>query len=86
LTAVLQRAGFEVKSTRYLADAITLSTVARPHAIVCGPGVLTSSPAYEKLRRLESGSQFLNLPPDFHTSDAGDAGVDLVQRVQALLA
>jgi anti-sigma B factor antagonist len=85
MAAVLQRAGFEVQSTRYLSDAMTLSTVSRPHAIVCGPGVQTTGAAYEKFRRLDSRSPFLMLPADFHTSDAGDAGLDLVQRVQALL-
>jgi anti-sigma B factor antagonist len=85
MAAILQRAGFEVQSTRYLSDAMTLSTVSRPHAIVCGPGVQTTGAAYEKFRRLDSRSPFLMLPADFHTSDAGDAGLDLVQRVQALL-
>jgi anti-sigma B factor antagonist len=85
MVAILQRAGFEVQSTRYLGDAMTLSTVSRPQAIVCGPGVQTTGAAYEKFRRLDSRASFLMLPADFHTSDAGDAGLDLVQRVQALL-
>jgi anti-anti-sigma factor len=85
MVAILQRAGFEVQSTRYLGDAMTLSTVSRSHVIVCGPGVQTTGAAYEKFRRLDSRASFLMLPADFHTSDAGDAGLDLVQRVQALL-
>ena len=85
MAAILQRAGFEVQSTRYLSDAMTLSTVSRPHAIVCGPGVPTTGAAYEKFRRLGSRAPFLMLPADFDTSDAGDSSVDLVQRVQALL-
>jgi anti-sigma B factor antagonist len=85
VTAVLKCAGFEVKTTRYLADASTLLAAMKPRAIVCGPGVQSTTPAFEKFRRLGTSTPFLLLPPDFHTSDASDAGLDLVNRLQALL-
>ena len=85
-TVVLRRAGFEVKTTRYLADAATLLCAMKPHVIVCGPGVQTSSPVFGNFRRLNPHTQWLLLPPDFHTLDATAAGLDLVNRVKELLS
>src|SRR6266850_2446883 len=85
MTVVLQRAGFEVETTRYLADASTLLCAMKPRVIVCGPGVESSSPAFEKFHHLNPHVQFLLLPADFHTLDASDAGLDLVTRVNELL-
>jgi len=85
MTVVLKRAGFEVETTRYLADASTLLCVMKPRVIVCGPGVESSSPAFEKFHHLDPHVQFLLLPADFYTRDASDAGLDLVARVNELL-
>jgi anti-sigma B factor antagonist len=85
MAAVLNRAGFEVKTTRYLADASTLLCAMKPRVIVCGPGVESSSPAFEKFHHLDPHVQFLLLPADFYTLDASDAGLDLVTRVNELL-
>jgi anti-sigma B factor antagonist len=85
MTAVLKRAGFEVRTTRYLADASTLVCAMQPRVIVCGPGVQSSGPAFEKFQHLDPHVQFLLLPADFHTFDASDAGLDLVNRVNELL-
>ena len=85
MAVVLNRAGFEVKTTRYLADASTLLCAMKPRVIVCGPGVESSSPAFEKFHHLDPHVQFLLLPADFYTLDASDAGLDLVSRVNELL-
>jgi anti-anti-sigma factor len=85
MSAVLRRAGFEVKTTRYLADASTLLAAIKPRAVICGPGVQSASPAFQKFRRLAPATPFLLLPADFYTCDASDAGIDMVKRLQALL-
>jgi anti-sigma B factor antagonist len=85
LTAVLKPAGYEVRTTRYLADATTLLTAMKPRAVVCGPGIQSATPAFEKFRRLDSRVPFLMLPSDFHSSDASGAHLDLVGRLQSLL-
>jgi anti-sigma B factor antagonist len=85
MSAVLKPAGFEVRSTRYLADAATLLTAMKPRAVVCGPGVQFLTPAFEKFRRLNPHIPFLQLPPDFHVAGASDAGFDLINRLQSLL-
>jgi anti-anti-sigma factor len=85
MAAVLKRAGFEVKTTRYLADASTLLTATKPRVVICGPGVQSTTPAFENFRCLDTRAQFLLLPADFHSSDACDAGLDLINRLQSLL-
>jgi anti-sigma B factor antagonist len=85
ISAVLQRAGFEVKTSCQLGDASTLLCAMKPSAVICGPGVASASPVLDKLRRLDPRIRFLMLPPDFHTSHASDAGIDLVNRLQTLL-
>jgi anti-sigma B factor antagonist len=85
MSAVLKPAGFEVKSTRYLADAATLLTAMKPRAVICGPGVQSETPAFEKFRRLDPHILFLHLPSDFHAVNAAEAGFDLISRLQSLL-
>jgi anti-anti-sigma factor len=85
MTEVLKRAGFEVKSARYLADASTLLAIMKPSAVVCGPGIQSSGPAFEKFRSLDARTLFLMLPSDFHTSHASDAGLELINSLQTLL-
>src|ERR1700682_2582183 len=85
MTVVLKRAGFEVKTARYLADATTLFCAMKPRVIVCGPGVQTNSPAFEKFQDLDPHPQFLILPALFNPPNASYAGLDLVSRVNELL-
>jgi stage II sporulation protein AA (anti-sigma F factor antagonist) len=88
LTALLKRSGYEVLTSRFLAEAATIVDVTQPHMVICGPGVPglpTGAAAIEKFRRSGPHVQILQLPSDFSTSEAGQAGVDLVNRVQALL-
>jgi len=85
MSAILKPAGFEVRSTRYLADAATLLTAMKPRAVICGPGVQSATPAFEKFRRLDPHTPFLQLPPGFHAADASDAGIDLIKQLQSLL-
>jgi hypothetical protein len=85
MCAVLKPAGFDVTSARYLADAATLFTAMKPRAVICGPGVQSATPAFEKFRRLDPRVPILQLASDFHTTDACDAGSDLINRLQSLL-
>jgi stage II sporulation protein AA (anti-sigma F factor antagonist) len=89
VTALLKRSGYEVLTSRYVAEAVTLVNVTRPRMVICGPGVLglpTGAAAVEKFRQSGPNVQILHLPSDFSTAGAGQAGVDLVNRVRTLLA
>ena len=85
MTEVLKGAGFEVKTARYLSDATTLAGVMKPRMIVCGPGVQSSGPAFEKFRHVDANTKFLMLPGDFQSLAACHAGQELVERVNELL-
>jgi hypothetical protein len=56
--------------------------------VICGAGVAeltTGAAALEKFRQSGLGIQILHLPSDFSAAEAGQAGVDLLNRLQSLL-
>jgi len=85
LRALLQRLGYETFTTRYLTDALTLVRAAKASVVICGPGMRSNERAMEEFRRSASGVPVLALPPDFATSEASQAGRDLVSRIQSVL-
>jgi anti-anti-sigma factor len=85
LSALLRRSGYEVITTKSVSDAKTLVSVKKPDVVVCGPGLQTNEFAIANLRESARNTQFLMLSPDFSTADASHAGVDLVERLRALL-
>jgi anti-sigma B factor antagonist len=88
VSALLKRAGYEVLTSRYLGEAQTLVNVMRPNVVICGAGIpelAAGAEALERFRQSGHGIQVLNLPADFSIAEAGQAGADLVNRVQSLL-
>jgi anti-sigma B factor antagonist len=88
LSALLKRAGYEVSTSRYLGEAQTLVNVIKPNAVVCGAaitGLATGAEALENFRQAVPGIHVVDLPADFSITEAGQAGVDLVNRLQFLL-
>jgi anti-sigma B factor antagonist len=88
LSALLKRAGYEVFTSRYLGEAMTLVSVIRPNVVICGAGIPdlpTGKVALEKLRQNGPGIQVLHLSSEFSAAEAGHAGVDLLNRLQSLL-
>lgn len=89
LYALLSRAGYEVFVTRYIGEATALARASKPTVLICGPGMITvptASGTIEKLRQNGGGIQVLQLPSDFHTTEAGQAGEELLSHVQAVTA
>jgi anti-sigma B factor antagonist len=87
LSTLLKRAGYEVSTSRYLGEALTLVNVESPDVVICGAGIpelATGAAALEKIRRSGRGIQVLHLPADFSIAEAGQAGVDLLNRLQSL--
>jgi anti-anti-sigma factor len=88
VSTLLKRAGYEVFTSRYLGEATTLVNVIKPNVVICGAGVAeltTGAAALEKFRQSGLGIQILHLPSDFSAAEAGQAGVDLLNRLQSLL-
>ncbi|HTA44106.1 MAG TPA: STAS domain-containing protein [Bryobacteraceae bacterium] len=88
LTALLTRSGYEVMSTRYIGEAVTLVKVTRPKVVICGPGIAVVPGSAAVIENLKSGGKLdvITLPSDFYTAEAGQAGQDLVAQVQSLTA
>jgi anti-anti-sigma factor len=86
LSALLTRSGYEVFTTRHTSDAVTLALVTRPRVVICGPGVQTNEFAMDRLRNKAPNMRLLLLPADFSTTDAGQAGTNLLEQVRSLLA
>jgi anti-sigma B factor antagonist len=89
LSALLGRSGYEVFTTRYAGEAPTLARATRSRVVVCGPGMInvpTAPGLIEKLGKSGGQIKILQLPSDFHTSEAGEASQELLSQLQTLLA
>jgi len=86
LKVLLRRSGYQVFTTQYSSDAAALAMGAPSSLVICGPAMRSNEPAVAKIRQSAPNVRLLHLPPDFSTSEADQAGPDLVNRVQAILA
>ncbi len=73
-------------TTRNPSDALLFIRVARPQVLICGPGVQANEPAMRGFTEINKKVQLLLLPSDFSTAEAGQAGIDLVNRIQVFLS
>jgi anti-anti-sigma factor len=88
LNALLASTGYEVFTTRHLSDASTLVKAIAPDLVICGPGMMDvpAGPAVIEKFRQNPRLRLLQLPPDFRTTEAGQAGQELVTQVRSLVA
>ncbi|MFI5058504.1 MAG: anti-sigma factor antagonist [Candidatus Acidiferrales bacterium] len=86
LSALLKRSGYDVMTTKNLGDASTFVKAVKPALIICGPSAQTNASAFEQFRLRNPNVELLLLPLDFHATEASEAGVKLVHRIQALLS
>jgi anti-sigma B factor antagonist len=86
LSALLKRSGYDVITTRNPSDAQLFMRVTSPHVLICGPGMQTNESAMQGFTKINPKVQLLLLPSDFSTVEAGQAGIDLVNRVRLLLS
>jgi anti-sigma B factor antagonist len=88
LRALLTNSGYEVHTAWNLADARQMVSFMKPKLLICGAGILelpAAAAAIERFRQSGPDIQVLNLPSDFSTAEAGQAGTDLVDSVRSLL-
>ena len=86
LKALLARSGYDVLTTRRPSEALTLVKVTSPHLVICGPAMQANQTVIDGLRTGAPTAQFLLLPADFSTADAGHAGIKLLEQVRAMIA
>ena len=87
--ALLTNAGYEVLMTRFVGEAATLVKATKPKIVICGAGVTAvpnGAAVIEKFRQMGSAPQILHLPADFHITEAGQAGQELLSKVRTLVA
>ena len=84
LNALLRRAGYEVFTSRHVSDAVTLVRVTRPSMIIGGPGLHANEAAIEKLRPADPQVHFLLLDAHYSTTEAEQAGSELLSKVHSL--
>jgi anti-sigma B factor antagonist len=87
--AVLAGAGYEVHTAWNLADGKNMVNAMKPQMLICGAGIAglpLGEALLERFRQSGPNVHVLELPPDFSTAEAGQAGTDLVNRVKSLLA
>ena len=85
--ALLTSSGYAVRTASNLADAKSLVSAIQPKVVICGAGMLglpTGEAVVERFRQ-RPNVQILRLPSDFSTAEAGQAGIELLNRVQSLL-
>jgi anti-sigma B factor antagonist len=85
LNVLLKRSGYEPFTTRYLSDAVALMNATRPRISILGPGMGANELAIQKFREFEPKIQLLQLPSDFSTAEASQAGLELVDRLRSLI-
>jgi anti-sigma B factor antagonist len=87
LRALLANSGYDVHTASNLADGKSLVSAMKPKMVICGAGMLELPAAAAVLEqfRQKPNVQILHLAADFSTAEAGQAGTDLVSRVQSML-
>ncbi|HSY58748.1 MAG TPA: STAS domain-containing protein [Terriglobales bacterium] len=85
MSALLKHAGFEVFTATTLADARTLVVAMHPHIFVHGAEMGANEISLDKIRQIDPQRPFLQLPADFSSAGASEAGAHLVDRVRSLL-
>ena len=88
LGALLKGAGYEVLTSRYVGEAMTLAKVMRPDLIICGAGIEnlpTGAEAMAAFRISSPAVRIMHLPPDFAVGEAGQAGTAVLDEVRSML-
>jgi len=85
--ALLRQAGYPVVTTGNLADGLTLLTATRPKLVVIGATLRAArdTRAAEAFNKLADTFAVIELPAEFSSHDAGEAGRRFLDRVRAIL-
>jgi len=84
---LLRQAGYVVVTSGNIPDALTLLTATRPKLVVVGADLraMRQTRAGERFNELADTLTVIELPAEFSSRDAADAGRDLLDRVRAAL-
>jgi anti-anti-sigma factor len=85
LSVLLKQSGYEVYTTKNLADATTFMRATKPAMVICGPAAQANHSMLDKFRNTHPNVELFLLPPEFVATDACEASMHLVSQIQALL-
>ena len=85
LRELLGRAGFEVLSSNHVPDALLLLRATRPALVVLGPNLTASGGTRQAFERECAKLPVVELGTEFSTLHAGEAGVELLRKIQERL-
>ncbi len=83
LRELLGRAGYEVLSSNHVPDALLLLRATRPALVVLGPNLWAAGATREAFDRECCKLPVVELGAEFSTLHAGEAGVELLRKIQA---
>ena len=85
LRELVRRAGYDVQSTSHPGDALILMRVTRFDLLLVGPDLTTSPATWQTFQVACTRLPVIELGSDFSTSDAGEAGAALLEKIEARL-
>jgi hypothetical protein len=85
LRELLQRGGYAVQTTNRISDAMLLMRVTRFDLLLIGPDKVASPTSPQAFREACAKLPVVELGAEFSTRDAGDAGAELLQSIEARL-
>jgi anti-sigma B factor antagonist len=80
----LLRPGYDVHTSSHLRDALLLMRITHFDLLLLGPDIPASASAQQAFQAACAKLRVIELGTDFCTSDAGEAGAGLLQKINAL--
>ena len=83
LRELLGRAGYEVTSCSCVPDALILLRASRPTLVIVGPNLRAAAGTRESFEKECAKVPVIELGEDFSKAHAGEAGTELLQKIQS---
>jgi len=85
LRELLRRAGYDVHTTSHVRDAMILMRITRFDFVVLSNDIKASPAALQAFQSACAGIDVIELESDFSTREAGEAGAELLGKIETLL-
>jgi DNA-binding response OmpR family regulator len=85
LRELLRGSGYDVHTTSHVRDALVLMRITRFGLLLAGPDVSASPATRQAFQTACAKLPVIELGAEFSTSDAGEAGAELLNKIAARL-
>ena len=83
---VLRRAGYDVHTSSHRGDALLLMRITHFDLLLVGPDITASPATQQAFQSASAKLPVIELGTEFSTSDAGEAGAGLLEKIEARLS